>query len=444
MAAHYYSRFRYLLVISIVGVAVAPLSIHASHPASGQPEFVSVEPTYPKIDYSVVAEPEAVRRGEYMAQIGDCIACHTDSSVDSQAFAGGLSIKTSFGNFFTPNITPDKQTGIGSWSEADFLRAMREGIRADGSNSFPAFPYVYFNRMHDSDLKDIWAYLQAIPAVKKENQGNTLSFPLDIRFLQYGWKALFFYWDQGEFEVDPAHSDAWNRGAYLVQGPGHCSMCHTPLNVLGSAKKQHYLTGAPVEGYWAPDITSSGLATATRFQVADVFFKGTLINKAGNVRGPMAEVNHDSLQYLTREDSLAIAEYLKSVKSTQPKVSQSIRASQPHLKLGKQVYTNACSACHSSGAAGAPRITDSSAWNNRVQARPLDKLYQHAIGGYNNMPAKGACPSCSDNEIKAAVDYMLKTALTASQYKNFQHSLSASKPQSAGVNKPVSVKDEAK
>ena len=397
--------------------AVAPAG-HAFHPISSKLEFITTYPTYPEVDYVNSAQAQAVRRGEYLAQLGDCIACHTTTD-GGQPFAGGLPIPTPFGTFYTPNITPDADTGLGKWSESDFIKVMKEGIRPDGSNSFPAFPYVYFNRVTESDLKDLWAYLQAIPAVKQENKGNTLPFPANVRLAQYGWKILFFYPDRGDFVPDPSRSAAWNRGAYIVEGLGHCSMCHTPMNLLGASRDKYYLTGQLIDGYWAPDITRRGLETAKRYQVAEVFADGELINRAGDVRGPMADVNHNSLGHMTDADARAVAEYLTSIVSKQPFDASRIKASQPRLQRGEQVFWNACNVCHVDGAAGAPRLKDSDNWWRRLQARPVSALYRHAVNGYNNMPARGACVTCDTEDVEAAVDYIIKKALTDSQWRIF-------------------------
>lgn len=402
-------------VLILHAVLITPLS-YGFHPISSKLEFITTYPTYPKVDYGTGAQADAIRRGEYLAQIGDCLACHTTTG-GGKAFAGGLPIPTPFGTFYTPNITPDPDTGLGKWSEADFINVMKEGIRPDGSNSFPAFPYIYFNRVHDSDLKDIWAYLQALPPVNQENLGNTLPFPMNLRLAQYGWKIPFFYPDRGEFTPDASRSEAWNRGAYIVEGLGHCSMCHTPMNLLGASKKKYYLTGSLIEGYWAPDISKRGLETSTRVQVAEVFKDSELINKAGDVRGPMADVNHNSLRHLTTEDALAVAEYLKSVESRQPRHIGELKASQPRLKRGEQVFWNACDICHVNGEASAPRLADNANWWRRLEERPITALYRHAINGFNNMPARGACVTCTNDDVEAAVDYIIKKALTASQWR---------------------------
>ena len=419
-----------IIVFSLCGLLVSPSS-HAFHPISTKLEFITTYPTYPDVNYGSGAQADAIRSGEYLAQIGDCLACHTTTE-GGQAFAGGLPIATPFGTFYTPNITPDPATGLGKWSEADFIKVMKEGIRPDGSNSFPAFPYVYFNRVRVSDLKDIWAYLKALPAVNRENQGNTLPFPMNLRLAQYGWKIPFFYPDRGEFKPDKSRSDSWNRGAYIVEGLGHCSMCHTPMNLLGASRDRYYLTGALIDGYWAPDISKRGLETSTRYQVADVFQDGELINTAGDVRGPMADVNHNSLGHLTHQDALAVAQYLKSVESRQPRHIGKLKAGQPRLKRGEQVFWNACDLCHVAGEASAPRLADNGNWWRRLQERPVSMLYRHAIHGFNNMPARGACVTCTNEDVEAAVDYIIKKALTSSQWRIYTDKVNV--PRSVATN----------
>jgi cytochrome c5 len=425
-------------VIVAVCVMAASTLVHALHPISPRLDFIGAYPKYPETDYGTGPESEAIRRGDYLARLGDCIACHTLAQPGAPPFAGGLPMATPFGTFYTPNITPDKETGIGSWREEDFIRMMHEGIRPDGSNAFPAFPYVFFNRVRVADLKDLWAYLRAIPSVARKNQGNTLPFPFDVRLAQYGWKLLFFYPHRGFFTEDPEQSPAWNRGAYLVEGLGHCSMCHTPLNLLGATRDKYYLTGALIEGYWAPDITRRGLESATRFEVADVFDEGKLINRAGDVRGPMADAIHDSLRYLTEADRLAIAEYLKSVVSRQPRDITQLKAGQPVLKRGAQVYANVCVLCHLNGEAGAPSIRDGANWERRVTQRTLSVLYRHAVEGFNKMPPMGACVTCSTEDVHAGVDYLIYRALDESRRRE----LASPAPASRRVSTSLAVGEQ--
>lgn len=416
----------YLLLCFWV-ITFPPISL-ALHPIASATTILGDYPIYPSLDYLAQANAAAVKRGEYLVKIGDCIACHSNPKAGTGAFAGGFPIATPFGTFYTPNITPDKSTGLGRWTAQDFFTAMHEGVRPDGSNSFPAFPYLYFNRVSQQDLKDIWAYLRAIPSVVLKNKDNTLPYIIDWRIWQSGWKSLYFYPDAGFLKNDPDKSAAWNRGSYLVNGLGHCTMCHTQMNLIGAEKKQYFLTGALIEGYWAPDITSLGLHSANKYQVANVFHQNQLINNAGTVRGPMAEANHDSLQYLTVSDRLAIAEYLKSVVSRQPRDLPKRLADQPILKRGAQVYANVCVLCHLHGEAGAPRIGNQNDWSQRlIDSQGLPGFYSHAMNGFNKMPAKGACVTCNGADIMAGVDYLVYQSLLHSQWIELKKSLPLSR-----------------
>jgi cytochrome c5 len=366
---------------------------------------------YPQTTPPSNIDADLVAKGEYLAKMGDCIACHTHVSAGTPAFAGGLPIATPFGTFYSPNITPDPDTGIGKWSEADFIRALKEGRSPEGKNYFPVFPYIYFANLTDEDAKALYAYFMSIPPVKQQNR--TLPFPFNLSFTRttlWGWNLLFFY-PNSRVVNDPSKSDVWNRGHYIVDSLGHCGMCHTPLNPLGAPRNKLYLTGTFVDGYWAPNITSHGLHSANRYQVAQVFAEGELLNQAGPVAGPMAEVNHNSLSYLTDDDRAAIATYLKTVDMTTHFDGSS---AQPTLKRGKQVYVHACVLCHQDGQMSAPIIGDSSNWTNRLKASGLTGLYRHVINGFNSMPIRGACVTCSDNDIIAAVDYVLDKSLTRS------------------------------
>src|SRR3990167_594836 len=186
-------------------------------------------PSYPVINTAgKTAEQIAeIKRGEYLVKAGDCLACHTKEAKGGKVFSGGLPMQTPFGNVYSPNITPDKETGIGNLSNEDFIRAMRDGVAPDGQYYYPAFPYIYFNKITTPDLLAMKAYLDLIPAVKQQNRDNEMMFPFNWRFLQLGWRILFFYPDRmGEFKPNAAKSSQWNRGAYLVEGLGHCAMCH--------------------------------------------------------------------------------------------------------------------------------------------------------------------------------------------------------------------------
>nr|WP_238584639.1 c-type cytochrome [Legionella worsleiensis] len=373
-------------------------------------------PAYPPTTPASGVQQELIQRGEYLAKMGDCIACHTDVKGGTPAYAGGLPLETPFGTFYSPNITPDKETGIGNWTEQDFIRALKEGRDPQGRNYFPVFPYIYFSKMTDDDARALYAYFMSIPAVNQKNKD--LPFPFGVpgaRFSLWGWNILFFFPEDNAIEYEADKSPEWNRGRYIVDTLGHCSMCHTPLNVFGAPKNRYYLTGSFIDGYWAPNITKYGLESASTAEVADVFRKNELINNAGPVAGPMSEVNHNSLQYLTEADQLAIAAYLKTVVSEE-RYGVSPSDMPPTLARGKQVYLKACIICHQDSQMSAPVIGDPANWYARLKGSGLTGLYRHVINGYNSMPVKGACVTCSDNDIIASVDYILNKSLTRAQW----------------------------
>lgn len=393
------------------------VSLHADNTTHTriEPLIDGYYPSYPQTAPATGDQEKLIKRGEYLAKMGDCIACHTNVKAGTPAFAGGLPIATPFGTFYSPNITPDKKTGIGNWTEQDFIRALKEGRDPKGRNYFPVFPYIYFANTSDDDASALYAYFMSIPAVELENK--PLPFPFGVpgaRSSLWGWNLLFFF-PNSTVQYDADESALWNRGKYIVDGLGHCSMCHTPLNALGAPKTRFYLTGSFIDGYWAPNITKYGLHSANRYEVANVFGKGQLINRAGPVSGPMAEVNHNSLSYLTDDDRLAIATYLKTVVSEEP-LGIAASEKQPTLKRGKQVYVSTCIICHQNGEMSAPLIGNAPNWYMRLKDKGLTGLYRHAIYGYNSMPVKGACVTCSDDDVIAAVDYLLNASLTRSQW----------------------------
>ncbi len=363
-----------------------------------------VYPNYPKSKLTGnQIQDQQIKQGEYLAKAGDCIACHTDPKHKDQPFAGGLGVKTPFGTLYSANITADKKTGIGLWNDQQFIRAMQHGIAPNGSYYYPVFPFPDFTKVNKSDLLAIKAYLFSIPPVHKRAYANEMFIPFNWRFLQLGWRILFFR--SGDYKTDLKHSALWNRGAYLVQGLGHCGMCHTPLNALGAEKKSYYLTGGFVDGYYAPNISADGLKNNSVDEIIHVFLQSKKLNNAGVIGGPMLEVNHDSLSYLNRNDLRAIAIYLKTVTSKQPKAhTDPITAN-----TGKKLYGDYCAVCHNNGSAGAPKLGDSVEWDKRNQ-HGAALVYQRAINGFNSMPAKGTCISCSNAEIQAIVNYMLEVS----------------------------------
>jgi len=366
---------------------------------------------YPKYPMSKqaddVQQADKIRQGEYLVKLADCMACHTDTRSQGTEFAGGLKIDTPFGALYTPNITPDKTTGIGNWTDDEFVRAMREGISPDGSYYYPVFPYNYFSKMSRDEVLAIKAYLDSIPAVKKANHAQEMSWPFNYRMLQFGWRLLYFDLDEKSYAANKEKPADWNRGAFIVEGPGHCALCHTELNLLGVPKSDYYLAGTFVEGYYAPDISSRGLKNLNNQAVARIFSKDLSLQNTP-LSGPMADVEHNSLQYLTSSDALAVAAYLKSVNSKSPPV-EDISGETLSADAGRKLYVSNCKVCHSISAIGAPQINDASAWGNLLN-QGKERLYEITIKGDGVMPARGGCSQCSDARLKAAVDYMLETA----------------------------------
>lgn len=256
------------------------------------------------------AHAQDAKRGEYLSKAAGCLGCHTEEKKDAAAYAGGRALKTPFGTFYGPNITPDKQAGIGAWSEADFVRAMREGRRADGANLYPAFPYPSFTKMSDADLRDLWAYLRSLPASAKPSRPHELGFFFRWRFLITIWKWFFF--TPGAFVADAATSALLNRGAYLVQALGHCGECHTPRNFLGASKQSQFLAGAKTGEATAPNLTPTRLKRYADDELKDLL--RTAMTADGDVLAEsMSEVVRNTTSQLTAPDLDAIVAYLRSL-----------------------------------------------------------------------------------------------------------------------------------
>lgn len=412
-----------LLVLFIIVMCVALYTLvgvfsNVKKMAENANETVTYFPEYPAIK-TTPQNADIIKRGEYLVKAGDCIACHTNTyeGAKGKPFAGGLPMFTPFGTIYSPNITPDKKTGIGGWTDEQFIKAMREGIAPSGHYYYPAFPYLYFNKVTTEDLKAIKAYLDNIPAIDEKNKKNDMVFPFNIRLLQLGWRILFFNPENtGKLEVSDELSETpgpYLRGAYLAEGLGHCAMCHSPSHhiisesiSLGAPIRRFDLTGAKVQGFLAPNITQANLANVSVDEIIEVFTKDRLIG-GGKIEGPMLEANHDSLSFLSHDDLVAIATYLKAVESEAPPKPKG-------SAVGKGIYEIYCSGCHTTGAGGAPKFGDANAWNPLIKGG-MDKVYDNAIHGKGGMPAKGTCLSCSDEEIKQSVDYMIaatkKTAM---------------------------------
>jgi mono/diheme cytochrome c family protein len=259
---------------------------------------------------STFAQGDATR-GQYLVKAGGCVACHTERKEVARPLAGGRALATPFGTFYGPNITPHPDAGIGQWTEADFVRAMREGKRPDGANYFPAFPYTSFTGITDGDLRDVWAYLRTVPPSARPNQAHDLRFPFGWRFLVSMWRWLYFA--PGPFVPDPRAAPSVNRGAYLVQALGHCGECHTPRNFLGGANRDRHLAGGKgPDGKRVPNLTPNRLKSWSDDELKEVLITG--ITPAGDiVAETMAEVVRNTTSQLTPSDLDALVAYLRAL-----------------------------------------------------------------------------------------------------------------------------------
>ncbi len=253
-------------------------------------------------------------RGKYVLHMGGCIACHTDEKNGGAFLAGGRALKTEFGTFYSSNITPDLEAGIGDWSTGAFVRALKEGLSPTGQHYYPAFPYPSYAKMTEQDLVDLKAYLDTVGPVGDKVRAHDLGFPFNIRPILAGWKLLFF--DRSPFQPDPGRSESWNRGAYLVRGPAHCGECHTPRNALGGPDQSRFLGGNPVgpEGKAVPNITphEDGIGDWSAADIAFALESG-LKPDYDSFGAGMGEVVDDSTSQLSKEDRDAMAEYLISL-----------------------------------------------------------------------------------------------------------------------------------
>ncbi|MGY4571288.1 MULTISPECIES: c-type cytochrome [Bradyrhizobium] len=364
------------------------------------------------------ADPAVLAKGEYLARAGDCIACHT--AREGKTFAGGLPMKTPFGTLYTSNITPDPQTGIGTWTSDQFYQMMHNGRFPDGGLVYPAMPFASYTKVTREDSDAIYAYLRTVPPVRQLNKPHDLTFPFNNRSLILGWRTLFFR--EGEFKPDPTKSAEWNRGNYLVEGLGHCGMCHTPINALGGSKQSQAFEGGliPMQNWYAPSLTSNketGLGDWTIEEIVDYLRKG--VSAKGAVYGPMAEVVYNSLQFLNDDDARAMAVYLKGLAQGGPpeKASTSLPSAESSLLLsfGKSIYDRDCASCHGATGQGMPPDYPPLAGNQSIQmVSAVNPIRMVLNGGYppgtsgNPMP-HGMPPfaqKLSDDEVAAVVTYI--------------------------------------
>lgn len=355
-----------------------------------------------------------LQRGRYLVNAGDCAACHTNDP--GKPFAGGRAIPTPFGNIFSTNITPDKETGIGRWSEQDFYRAMHDGIDREGEHLYPAFPYPWFTKLTHDDVNAIKAYLDTLEPVRQENKPAQLPWPMSWRGSLAAWNRLYF--QPGSFQPRSDKSAAWNRGAYLVEGVGHCGACHTPKNTLGAVKHDAFLGGGDSGEHWfAPRLSGergNGLGDWAAADIVEYLKTGSNANTAAT--GPMAEVVKNSTQYLNDSDLNAIAVYLKDL-PPQQKATETTAASvdRQTLTRGEGLYIDNCAGCHMENGGGQKNVFPAIKGNSAIQAQQPDTLIHLLIDG-GKIPATASKPTglampsfstkLNDSEVADLVTYV--------------------------------------
>ncbi len=369
---------------------------------------------------SIVSSAQAegfnvIEKGHALAVAADCAACHTASAGN---YAGGVPLSTPFGTLLGSNITPDPETGIGGWSREQFRRAVKQGISRDGSQLYPAMPYTDYANMTDDDVDAIWAYLQTVQPVHNPVESNQLPFPFNQRFALHGWR--WFNQTEGTWAPVPDKSAEWNRGRYLVMGPGHCGACHTPRNMLGGSKGgDAFLTGATLENWHAPDITPNtrtGIGSWDTAQIIAYLKTGT--NDYDTASGPMAEEVARSSSQWSDADLKAVATYLKEGELGWKSAADSAKPldpKSPSMATGQAIYNDRCNACHVTDGSGIARLYPRLAGAPLVQADDPTSIIRVVLAG-SQAGATSAAPTgpvmpafgtiLNDTQVAAVADYI--------------------------------------
>jgi mono/diheme cytochrome c family protein len=354
-----------------------------------------------------------IERGRYLTIAADCAACHTMPE-SGKPFAGGRPIETPFGTLLAPNITSDRDTGIGAWTGKEFISALKGGIGHGGTRLYPAMPYVYYTKMPDADVLAIWAYLQTLKPIRNAVEPNQLPFPFNIRASLIFWNWL--YLQPGDWKPVPGKSPEWNRGAYLVEGPMHCGACHTPKSLLGGDLSSHKFQGYSIQGWHAPNITNSkelGVGSWAADQIVEYLKTGH--NNTASASGPMAEEVELASQLMSGEDLKAVAAYLKDQGAPAVKTGTPIATSDPVMKAGQAIYADNCSACHREDGRGVPELFPALRDAPAVRAPDALSLIRVVVDGAKSASTEGAptgpgMPSyawqLNDDQIAAVLTYV--------------------------------------
>jgi mono/diheme cytochrome c family protein len=405
-----------LCLAILVIIAVAYLVLNRTDGGEGSAPTITGAP----------ASSAPLARGEYLTKAADCVACHTVAGSDQQ-FAGGVAFKLPFGTLYSSNITADPVHGIGGWSDEEFVRAVREGVRKDGQHLYPVFPYTSYTALSRADLLAIKAYLMSLPAMARPNQANDLSFPFNQRWAMGFWNAAFF--KSQRFSVDPSKSTQWNSGEYLATALGHCAECHTPRNLGFGLEHGKELAGAELQGWRAYNITADerhGIGSWSDAEIAAYLKSGHATGHA-SASGPMGEAVEHSLQFLTDDDVGSLVTYLRSVParkghapiSIDPKPAPVVASTaampgaDPTVTQGRHLFEGACASCHQwngqgqqtpyASLVGTRGVNDVQGAN--VTQAILQGVKFRVAGNDVFMPAFGT--AYSDTEVSALANYVI-------------------------------------
>lgn len=324
-------------------------------------------------------------RGAYLVKLGDCVACHTQK--DGVPFAGGRPLETPFGTILSANLTPDNETGIGRYTPDTFYRAMHEGLDKDGRHLYPAFPYNYYTLMPRADTDAMLVYLKSLEPVSHPLERNQLPFPFKIRGLMMFWNWLFL--DEGPYQPNTAKSAEWNRGAYLVEGLGHCQACHTAKNILGAAKSSEAFRGGLIGDWYAPDITTNqrvGIGAWTADDLREFFREGRNVHSAAS--GEMGEAVKFSTSQMTDADLGAMLTYLHDL--TPSPARKVAEPDQAVMRQGQAIWADQCAACHRTDATGVPRYFPPLQANAMLQQDNPTTIVHYILAGASKVATQRA------------------------------------------------------
>ncbi len=390
-----------ILIVVIVALVVAGWIISMPGSVSGRGSDIGAQ------DYSLI------EKGHRLVDDADCQSCHTVPG-SGRPFAGGRPIETPFGIVVSANITPDRITGIGAWSDSEFAGSLHEGRRRDGTLLYPAMPYPSYTHLSRDDVRAMRAYLNTLRPYYNPVDSNRLPFPFDVRISLYAWNALYFR--EGAIVVDDNKPAAWNRGAYLVGALGHCGACHTPRTWLGGEDNANALQGNLVQGWFAPDITNNNVHGLGKWTDDDIVaYLKTGHNRLSAATGPMAEEIELSSSRMNDTDLRAIATYLKSQNGDDDAAPAAIATDDSRMKAGAAIFHDTCSACHGLNGEGIPHLFPALAESPNVRSRNPATLIRIVLRGTRSVatPSEPTAPvmpafawQLNDDQIAAVLTYV--------------------------------------